>query len=392
MSKHKPFQPPFCPNSTCSHHDPLVVQAEGKPAMRKNLWYKKSGIRYLKNGQPIQMFTCKKCGHGFSTRTFSVDYWEKRHLDYQRLILMATSCMSVRAMARAYKSSPKTVDNKLGRLSRQAIGVTAALMKITKLRENLAADGFESFNGSQYFPNNFNILVGKCSQFLYFVNYSQLRRKGTMTDYQKLKAQLLRKTVFIPPFQISFRFSELVDEIVRLQGLHGASRALRIYTDEKAEYAAILGALEHGGRDPSEGYSISHVRISGKDHRGLNNKLFPVNYMDREFRKDLAEHVRETTRFGRNVSKSIARMEIYRVHHNFIKKFRINTGDRIWETHAEAAGFDLQEVNKVMVKWTKRRVFYSHLELDIHLGKAWGHGYFSPGKATMDYVPAFIYM
>jgi hypothetical protein len=28
----------------------------------------------------------------------------------------------------------------------------------------------------------------------------------------------------------------------------------------------------------------------------------------------------------------------------------------------------------------------------MHLGKAWGHGYFTPGKEHMDYVPAFIYM
>lgn len=392
MPETKPFRPPFCPHSTCSHHDPAVARGESRPAMLKNRWYKNSGVRYLKSGQPVQMFTCKRCGRGFSTRTFSVDYWEKRHLDYPRLILMATSCMSVRAMGRACKCSPKTVDNKLGRLSRQAIGVTAKLMLITRLRENLAADGFESFNGSQYFPNNFNILVGKVSQFLYFVNYSQLRRKGQMTDYQKLKAQVLRKDASIPPFQISLRFAELVDEIVRLQGMPEARRVLRIYTDEKAEYAAILKAMEHGGRDPAEGYSITHVTICGKDHRGLNNELFPVNYMDREFRKDLAEHVRETTRFGRNVSNSVERMEIYRVHHNCIKKFRINTRDRVWETHAEAAGFDLQEVNNIMVKWTKRRVFYSHLELDMHLGKAWGHGYFSPRKQAMDYVPAFIYM
>jgi roadblock/LC7 domain-containing protein len=360
--------------------------------MLKNRWYKLSGIRYLKSGQPVQMFTCKKCGRGFSSRTFSVDYWEKRHLDYPRLILMATSCMSIRAMARAFKSSPKTVDNKLGRLSRQAIGVTARMMGKTTLREDLAADGFESFNGSQYFPNNFNILVGKRSQFLYFVNYSQLRRKGQMTDSQKAKAIQLLETVHIPRLQISLRFAELVDEIIRLQGMPLAKRVLRIYTDEKAEYAAILEALKDGGRDPDEGYAIIHHRISGKDHRGLNNELFPVNYMDREFRKDLAEHVRETTRFGRNVSNSVERMEIYRVHHNFIKKFRINTVDRVWETHAQAAGFDLQDVNRVMAKWTKRRVFYSHLKLDMHLGKAWGHGYCSPKKVMMDYVPAFIYM
>ena len=386
------FHPPFCPNFDCSHHNPEVVKAEGRPRMRKHRWYKLSGVRSLANGQEVQMFTCKKCGHSFSTRTFSVDYWEKRHLDYSRLILMATSCMSIRAMARAYKCSPKTVDNKLGRLSRQAVGITSKLMHKSLLKEHLAADGFESFNGSQYFPNNYNILVGKRSQFLYFVNYSQLRRKGKMTPKQKLKARVLKRTVPIPPGQISCRFAELADEVVRLQGLSPWMHSLLIYTDEKPEYVPILGALKAGGRDPSEGYSITHIRVSGKLFRGLNNPLFPVNYMDRAFRKDLAEHVRETTRFGRNVSSAACRMEIYRVVHNCIKKFRINTVDCDYRTHAEAAGFDYEEVKSLMRGWTRRRLFYSHLELDMHLAKVWGRGYFTPGKKEMDYVPRFIYM
>jgi hypothetical protein len=66
--------------------------------------------------------------------------------------------------------------------------------------------------------------------------------------------------------------------------------------------------------------------------------------------------------------------------------------DCVWETHAQAAGLDGEVVKKVMSKWLTRRFFYSHLELDMHLGKAWGHGYFTPGKEHMDYVPAFIYM
>jgi hypothetical protein len=44
------------------------------------------------------------------------------------------------------------------------------MMGKTTLREDLAADGFESFNGSQYFPNNFNILVGKRSQCKHSLN------------------------------------------------------------------------------------------------------------------------------------------------------------------------------------------------------------------------------
>jgi hypothetical protein len=392
MTRNEIFKPPFCPNSLCICHDPATIRTAPKPKGRNRKWYIKCGFRHLKNGQPIQMFRCKHCGCGFSTRTFSVDYWEKKHLSYPRLLLMATSCMSVRAMGRSFECSPKTIENKLGRLSRQAIGVTSLLNLLLHLVEDLAADGFESFNGSQYLPNNSNILVGKVSQYLYFFNYSQLRRKGQMTETQAARALWYRENVPIPPHQIPYRFAELGDEVVRLQRTSEKKRQLKIFTDEKPEYATVLAPLIYGGTDPSLGYSITHVTVSGKDHRGLNNVLFPVNYMDREFRKDLAEHVRETTRFGRNVSNSVERMEIYRMHHNCIKKFRINTVDCIWETHAEAAGLDGEVVKKVMSKWLSRRFFYSHLELDMHLGKAWGHGYFTPGKEHMDYVPAFIYM
>ena len=40
--------------------------------------------------------------------------------------------------------------------------------------------------------------------------------------------------------------------------------------------------------------------VSGKAARTKNNRLFAVNYLDREIRKDNASHVRETVQFSRN--------------------------------------------------------------------------------------------
>jgi hypothetical protein len=61
-----------------------------------------------------------------------------------------------------------------------------------------------------------------------------------------------------------------------------------------------------------------------------------VNYLDREIRKDLAEHHRETVCFARSQLMSDARMWIYLVWHNTDKPYRISPRQDV--SHAEAAG------------------------------------------------------
>jgi hypothetical protein len=307
------------------------------------------------------------------------------------MVKMLTSCMSLRAMARALYCSPKTVDNKICRLTRQAIAITAIMRKTIKLSEDLAADGFESFTGSQYFPNNYHILVGKRSEFVYFVNYAQLRRKGKMTEKQKCTAFRLRQEVAIPPFEVKNRFAELVDEVSNLQQASIKKKHLTIYTDEKPEYAPLIKRMEYGGVDPSMGYRIKHHVTNSKEPRSVMNALFPVNYMDREFRKDLAEHVRETTRFGRNVNAAVGRMELYLFHHNFIKPFRIEKRKRSYATHAVAAGLSSERASRLLRRWMTRRIFASHVEMDMHHRKVLIRGYDTPGKEEIDSYPAYVY-
>jgi|GEM_PF-4274898 len=57
----------------------------------------------------------------------------------------------------------------------------------------------------------------------------------------------------------------------------------------------------------------THRRYSSRLPRTVGNPLFPVNYIDRECRKDMAEYVRETIRFARSA-------------HNFFKPWSLNGG------------------------------------------------------------------
>jgi len=382
-------EPPFCPNTFCSFHHPSKSNVAYRIEQKK--WYIRKGWRPLVNGQRIQRYQCKNCNRIFSDRTFSIDYWEKRHLDYKKLLMMLVSCMSLRSLSRIFICSPKTIENKLNRLTRQAIAAHSLLKDQLDLQENLTADGFESFTVSQYFPNNFNLLVGKNSQFVYNFNYSQLRRKGRMTEAQRSRSEKLKKEVPIASGEIINRFAELIDEALRLQRRSSNKHQLKIYTDEREEYASILSRSKFGLRSKSQGFRVFHHRTNSREPRNRSNPLFSVNYIDREIRKDLAEHVRESTRFGKNVNSAVCRMELYLFYHNYIKPFRINRRLRVYNTHAEAAGIQNKKIKKIMHMWIKRRFFLSHTELDLHSQKVWFRAYSTPGKWFTDVLPNYVF-
>lgn len=380
--------PPFCPNPACRlHHRQTIKHLTGK-ARR---WAHRKGYRFLRSGKAVQKFRCTRCGSHFSSRSFSIDYWEKRHLDYHRLLYMLVSSMSLRSIARALHCSMNTVVNKIERMTRQALAVQAQLAEELTLSEDLAADGFESFAVSQYFPNNFNLLVGTRSQFVYAMSYSQLRRKGRMTALQKQRAAELRASVPISAQEIANGFSLLVEQAVRFQQRPDGKKSVTLITDEKPDYVPVLSDAVYGWNDRSCGFRIHHHQVSGKLRRDRSNPLFPVNYMDREIRKDLAEHVRESTRYARNVNSSVGRMELYLFYHNFLKPFRINGCESRFRTHAEAAGISVKRSGQLLYRWLTRRFFKSHLHLEVHQEKVWRRAYSTPGKLQMDSLPAYVF-
>jgi len=237
------------------------------------------------------------------------------------------SSMSIRSLARNFNCSPATIGNRISRLARQCIGVNAKLRPPIRLRETLAADGFESFLVSQYFPNNFTILVGSESQFVYALSYAQLRRKGRMTKHQKIQAKRYKQLYPLPKNQILLSFVEITSRTGAMV-LASDKDAFILATDEKQEYRRPIREL--AGMLEEKGKTLVHLTVSSTKPRDRNNPLFPANYMDREFRKDLAEHRRETVCFARNTNCSMERMVVYLFYHNYVKPFRINPEPRVF--------------------------------------------------------------
>jgi len=323
------FTPPFCPHRHCPSNKSLEVLVEN--------WFERRGFRHTKVVGQVPRFRCKLCGHGFSSRTFDIDYWTHRTVDYQLVQNLLVGGSGLRQASRTLGVSTRLLANRHIRLARQSLVLQSRATEDFSLREALVFDGFESFAFSQFYPNNIHLMVTSDSQFVLGFNAAVLRRKGRMTESQKLKRLAYEKEWRAPANAIYLSSKELLT-----LGCHISfgSRKLPIEfkTDEKREYRrALEQSLPYA--DWKQTGLLLHERTSSKAARTLQNPLFPVNYLDRQIRKDLAEHVRETVRFARRLEFSLERMAIHLTHHNYFKAFR-NRCDDPELTHGEAAGLD----------------------------------------------------
>lgn len=373
-----PAYPPFCPNLGCDHHEPVEDP---------DRWFIKRGTHPNRQVGPVQRFRCKACGKTFSTRTFSVHFATHVPIDLMRLLRSVNSASGIRAMAREFGVTEKVILNRLSRMARQALGLHAELRRAVVLREDLAADGFESFVGSQYWPNNFTLLVGSESQYLYSVDYAQLRRKGRMTEAQRRRRDELKRLVALASSQTERSFARILTEMSYLWASGTDKPVMTLATDRHRSYRRVITGDREFVEEETSGRFV-HLRIDSRLPRSRANPLFSVNYFDREIRKDQACHVRETVQWSRDVNHSMERMWLYGVWHNCFKAWRIRGPDD--RTHAEHAGVSKHALEGGKRRFFSRRYFFSHLSFSDSMWRTWVRGWITPGKLVAPEVPAYV--
>ena len=363
--------PEFCPNKECGLH---------KKELTTKKWYNKYGIYKTKAFGAVQRYKCNSCNKTFSKQTFSIDYFAKKVINYKELLKKLVSTSSNRDISRDFDISTGTVSNKITRLSRQAIAVHEELRNQIVLNDDLTADGLESFTVSQYYPNNITFLILSSSQYVYYFNYTTIRRKGRMTKKQEIKRKELENIYKASPKGIEIAFLYLLYEI---EDMNKGDNRLYLYTDEKKEYRRALERHIYGYRD------LTHIRISSKKARNYQNKLFSCNYTERQIRKDCSNHVRETVCFSRNVNNCMERMIIYIMYHNYIKIYREKFRGKHDYTHSEIAGMDRVLIdNSLKDIYTKRR-FLSLENIKDSFEEVWNKMLVTPFKRKQDYLPAY---
>ncbi|MBN2353587.1 MAG: hypothetical protein JXD23_13520 [Spirochaetales bacterium] len=360
---------PFCPNRDCAfHHAP---PGDG--------WFRPYGVYRTKAYGTVKRYACRLCGKSFSRRTFRLSYYLHLHVSFRDILYGLASCSGLRAMARRYGVTDKVISNRIGRLARQAIGTTAGLRPTQRSTEALAADGFESFVLSQYCPVDIHHLIGADSQYVHACDLAHFRRKGRTTDYQKRKRERLEKTFGGVSGEIFASFERIcraIDDLPRPSG------TIDLHTDEKREYRAVLAA---------NGFLDGKVRrhtTSSRKARTSWNPLWPVNYYDRELRKDQASMVRETTRWSQETNNCMERTYAYAAHHNLYKPFRIRQRDD--RTHAEMAGFDVRKIEFLKRRFFRERYFYTKVSFNASEWLVWLRAYHTPFSAGWRELPKYV--
>jgi hypothetical protein len=287
-------------------------------------------------------------------------------------------------MAREMRVRIATIDNRMERLLRSMSAAHQHLIDSVDVQEDVTADGFESFAVSQYFPNNINLLVGKESQFIYGLTFSPIRRKGRMTDAQKRKRALIEKSFTPPPRAIEAGFAHLLLDSAQII-TRSRRKPVCLYTDEKKEYLRALRSLPLGG-------VLRHLRISSRTPRNLTNPLFSVNYIDREIRKDMANHVRETVCFARNVTKALTRLTVYLLSHNYLKAYREKDRLRNPRCHAEVVGIPKARIQAEFRQVFTRRAFFQKSGMSGFLRDLWLKRLETPLKTGREYLPRYAYV
>ncbi len=385
------FTPPFCPNPSCRHHQHDRTPYPAKP------FFRRFGSFHSARDGLVPRFRCSACHATFSASTFSLDYYAKRTLDLPQIFRSITEGESLSAIARHLSCSPASIQNRLDRLGRASLALHTRLSSSLPLAEDLVADGFESFERSQYFPSHLNILVGSRSQFLFGFTHSTLRRKGRMSDLQKRTRATLEHR-FTPPKSALFSSFSLLMREIPSHWNHSLLPSLTLTTDEHPAYPrAIASVPELFPTVSSSAFSSSsstvfhHRRIPSSAPRTVTNPLFPVNYYDRELRKDLAAFHRESTCYTRNVAAGLLRSACYLAWHNYQRPHRIRRTAAAPPVacHAHVAGIDREDIANAWKRLFTERPFVSRDALPEWALMVWEKRCPTPLAAHPDFLPKY---
>ena len=181
------WTPPFCPNPRCDSH--------AAPGTWR--WKRKGFHERLHGPRRVQRYVCRSCRRNFSSQTFSTTYWLKIPYRLAPLFHRLVGCSALRQIAREFALSHSTVQRQAERLGRHCLLFLEASRPKSGPTEPLVLDGLRTFEHSQYWPFDLNLLVG-ASHYVYGFNDAELRRSGTLRPSQRAKRAELEAAHGLP--------------------------------------------------------------------------------------------------------------------------------------------------------------------------------------------------
>ena len=181
--------------------------------------------------------------------------------------------------------------------------------------------------------------------FIYGFTDSELRRKGRMTDHQRVRRAELEHTLGRPdPKSIELECAEL------LRLIAPEPQRLILHTDEHPAYPRAIRRVPH--------LVIDQHTTSSRAVRTTRNPLFAINHTDSLIRHCCAEHKRETIAFARRRQCSAERVWVFTVWKNWIKSYSEQKKDG-----SPAMRLGLTDHRWTVEEVLKERLFPSRIDL-----------------------------
>ncbi|MCP5452406.1 MAG: hypothetical protein H7A27_00330 [Spirochaetaceae bacterium] len=299
--------------------------------------------------------------------------------------------MSLRSLARELVASCGSVQNRLDRLARQGIALHSLLRPRAALHERVCFDGLVSFDRSQYYPSDIGLSISSRSRFILGLSHATTRRSGALSEAQRNRIESVYEGSEFEKKAIERSFSEHLD-LLADEERDSRGRPLIIVTDEKLEYVRALHAHQlYLCQD--ERHRCAQLQVPSTLPRSYANPLFASNYLDREIRKDQANHRRESTCYSRNAANCMTRLASYLVWHNYEKRYLVKWKVDRNETHAEMAGIDRDVLERGRTMMFTKRAFLSRLSLAAIDLWVWMKRVYDPiaGHPTIGYLPKYAF-
>jgi len=365
----------FCPSLHCEHHNKKGPDST---------WFKLNGFHKTKAFGIVQRYKCKSCGKTFSDQTFLLNYYLKIKTDFHALSRQFNSSSSDCFIARHFKMSFDSLQNRRDRLARNALFFQTSVLEDHPIEESLCTDGLESFTKSKYYPIYLNALIGTKSRFLYFFTESTQKRKGVMTEKQKKRCEKEYVDKSFEGSALKKQFPSILEYIQE----HVKNKSVTLYTDEHKTYEYYI--KKHN--EKSSGSEIIHHQTSSKEAWDQNNPLAPANYLDRLIRKDLPNHRRKTTCQARNDRNMLNRFCCYMLAHNFFKPSKILSR----KNQPEGKHYDTLNLSTQLIQMLKTKIFtyrmcLSKIILPDYFKSIWLRNTPTPHNQEAEYTPAFAY-
>ncbi len=285
--------PPYCPNLRCLFHFGTNEK-----------FYAKNGFT-ITDKAPFrnQRYKCTGCKIQFSSNTFKLDFRKRAANLSEKILHYSLNGMSNNSIARLLKVAEGTVRDRLKNMARQSV-LFEKMNYPTKIREDVAYDGFETFTGSQFSPCYVNTAVGSHSMFIYHNTFSPLNRKGRMTFEQKIKNQELIKKYGLYP-----QSSVYEETIYVMRNLSNLAAGRTLYTDEHKSYIRAYKSFD---------CSMGLETINSKARRDSSNPLFPINRLHNLYRHFFSSQQRESISFQKHEAALMEKLQLMKIYRNFM--------------------------------------------------------------------------